>query len=84
MQDETKYYVYRINNTEKLPKGQRSVLIKTFIATILEEYEYSKNDWQQEAVSHGHYGLIAHFKMNKNNHTTSDWNCIGIRVIPKI
>ena len=29
-------------------------------------------------------GTLIGFKKNRNNHTTSVWNCIGVRVVPEI
>lgn len=84
-QDDDNYIVIHFDNTDRLPKPtqQRSVLIKSFIATVLEVNAYSKSDWTSNTPS-DHYNMIYHFTKNRNNHTTSDWNCIGIRVIPEI
>ena len=84
LQDTDNYIVVHFNNTEKLPKGQRSVLLKYFTANVLKVNTYPKNDWTQSALNMGEYDLISHFIKNRNNHTTSDWNCIGIRVVPMI
>lgn len=84
VQDTDNYYVLNFNNTDALPKGQRSVLLKHFTADVLECTTYKKNDWTQDALSRGHYDKISHFIKNRNNHTQSDWNCIGIRVVPII
>ena len=85
MQDEEYYYVIRFEDeTERLPKPtqQRSVLIKSFNAHILGITQYKKTEWTS---SNGEdWQAIFNFRKNKNNHTTSDWNCIGIRVIPSI
>ena len=85
VQDETYYYVIRFSDPEsKLPRPdqQRSVLIKNFAATIEEVNKYTKAEW---AKANGiDYQAILNFRRNTNNHTTSDWNCIGIRVIPEI
>ena len=84
LQDEDNYYVLEINNTERLPQGhQRSVLIKNFIAKVTSITEYKKTDWMK-AREKGQYLAILHFKKNTNNHTTSDWNYIGVRVLPEI
>lgn len=84
LQDTDNYYVLEFNNTDALPKGQRSVLLKYFRADVVNKSVYPKKDWTQEALSHGHYDKISHFIKNRNNHTQSDWNCIGIRVVPMI
>ena len=84
-QDEDNYIILQFDNTVALPKPtqQRSVLIKHFIGTIVNKYEYPKSTWQSNTPG-DHYHLIYHFTKNRNNHTQSDWNCIGIRVIPNI
>ena len=84
LQDTNNYIVIRFNNTARLPKGQRSVLLKYFTADVIGAVIYPKNSWTQPALSHGHYDLISHFIKNRNNHTTYNWNCIGIRVVPMI
>ena len=84
MQDADNYYVIHFNNTETLPKGQRSVLLKYFTAGVLGVNSYPKEGWINLALKSGQYDLISHFIKNRNNHTTSDWNCIGIRVVPLI
>lgn len=82
-QDTDNYYIVRFNNIDKLPTPlqQRSVLIKNFRADIVSIYTYPKRDYINEFT---HRLKVEHFKRNKNNHTTSDWNCIGLRVIPEI
>ena len=84
-QDEDNYIILQFDNTDALPKPtqQRSVLIKHFIGTIVNKYEYPKATWQSNTPG-DHYNFIYHFTKNRNNHTTSDWNCIGIRVVPNI
>lgn len=85
-QDKDNYYVIEFDNTEKLPSPmqQRSVLIKNFIGNVDKVNSYSKNTWVHDARADGHYDYIYNFTKNRNNHTTSDWNCIGIRVTPMI
>ena len=82
-QDDENYYLVEFNNIERLPKTtqQRSVLIKNFKGDIVNMYTYPKNNYINEF---SHRLKVEHFKRNKNNHTTSDWNCIGLRVIPEI
>lgn len=77
------YLVVHFDGTEVLPKGQRSVLIKNFKGTVTEVNIYKKDSWTKDALSKDR-GAIMHFLSNKNNHTTSDWNYIGIRVTPTI
>lgn len=86
LQDRKNYTVLEFDNLEDLPRPtqQRSVLIKNFAADVVNKQIYQKSDWSQAALSHGHYEYIAHFIKNRNNHTQSDWNCIGIRVMPNI
>ena len=85
VQDQNNYYVVKFSDIAgRLPKPtqQRSVLIKDYNATVENVYTISKSEWRQaEAFC---WNKIVHFIKNKNNHTTSDWNCIGIRVIPEI
>lgn len=86
MQDDDNYIILKFDKLEALPKPtqQRSVLIKHVVLPIVNKEVYPKDSWMQPALSHGHYDLISHFIKNRNNHTTSDWNCIGIRVTPVI
>lgn len=85
MQDDDNYIILEFDNTDELPRPtqQRSVLIKSFQATVLNQYEYAKDSWLKNAPI-THYRYIHHFIKNRNNHTTSDFNCIGIRVVPFI
>ena len=84
IQDEDNYFILNFDNTERLPKPtqQRSVLIKSFLATVVNITAYPKNE--PLSVMGDDYNRIYNFKKNRNNHTTSDWNCIGVRVIPEI
>lgn len=84
IQDEDNYFILNFDNTESLPKPtqQRSVLIKSFLATVVNITAYPKNEEVSPLTDD--YDRIYHFKKNRNNHTTSDWNCIGVRVIPEI
>lgn len=77
IQDEDNFIVLDFDNTEKLPKPtqQRSVLIKSFNATVVNSWTYPKNNYNFIAP-YEHRLLIDHFIKNRNNHTTSDWNCI--------
>lgn len=84
IQDEDNYFILNFDNTESLPKPtqQRSVLIKSFLATVVNITAYPKNESISPMTDD--YDRIYNFKKNRNNHTTSDWNCIGVRVIPEI
>lgn len=83
IQDSEQYYVLYFKDATLLPKGQRSVLLKNFTAEVYEIHKVKKNTWMATA-EHKDLMAINHFIKNRNNHTTSDWNCIGIRVIPEI
>lgn len=81
---ENYYYIFTFDNTDRLPREnqQRSVLIKNFNSKITEIFEIPKNKW---ANTHGiNYSLLYHHIKNNNNHTQSEWNNIGVRVIPDI
>ena len=80
------YYVLQLEDTTRLPEPtqQRSVLIKHAIIKITNVTVYDKTTWVSDAMKNKHYDLIYNFTKNSNNHTTSDWNCIGIRVTPII
>lgn len=84
IQDEDNYFILNFDNTESLPTPvqQRSVLIKSFLATVINITVHPKN--KPLDVLSADYDRIYNFKKNRNNHTTSDWNCIGVRVIPEI
>ena len=76
IQDEDNYFILNFDNTESLPKPtqQRSVLIKSFLATVKCITAYPKNEPLD--ILSDNYDRIYNFKKNRNNHTTSDWNCI--------
>ena len=84
IQDEDNYFILNFDNTESLPTPvqQRSVLIKSFLATVMNITAYPKN--KPLDVLSADYDRIYNFKKSRNNHTTSSWNCIGVRVIPEI
>lgn len=75
-QDEDNYIILNFDNTDRLPRKdqQRSVLIKSFQATVVNSWTHPKTE--RLNVLNDHYNLICNFKKNRNNHTTSDWNCI--------
>ena len=83
------YYVLRFTEDRPLPHGhQRSVLLRNFVGTVTETNSYRKAYWREDCASAGSskgiFAAIDHFIRNNNRHTTSDFNCIGIRVIPNI
>lgn len=84
MEDDDNYYVIRFDDEEGLPKPtqQRSVLIKNFVSAIIEVNKYTKDRWTEAGPTDWH--AIKDFRANTNNHTTSNYNFIGVRVIPKI
>lgn len=84
-QDEDNYYVIKFtDDKDKLPRPtqQRSVLIKNFITSVEYMNKYPKVSWSSAEGTD--WNLIMNYLKNRNNHTTSDWNCIGVRVIPEI
>lgn len=84
LQDDKHYIVVHFDNTDSLPRGQRSVLLKNFVGNVKEILKVRKNDWLSAELGSVDHNAIAHFIKNRNNHTQSDWNCIGIRVVPMI
>lgn len=84
LQDGDDYIIVHFDNTAALPKGQRSVLLKNFMANVIEVIRAPKMGWMSAGLGALDYNAISHFKRNRNNHTTSDWNCIGVRVVPTI
>lgn len=85
VQDQENYYVIKFETTgSSLPRPdqQRSVLIKNYVGKVTEVNKYAKADWRSAGAYD--WNLITHFIKNRNNHTTSDWNCIGVRVVPTI
>lgn len=84
LQDGDDYIIVHFDNTEVLPKGQRSVLLKNFVGNIVDTIRVPKTEIVSSDLGSIDYNAVIHFKKNRNNHTTSDWNCIGIRVIPEI
>ena len=85
MQDQDYYYIMDFTDPEGRLPGlyqQRSVLIKSFNTKIQNVTMIKKTEWTSAAPED--WVVINHFIKNKNNHTTSDWNCIGIRVTPEI
>lgn len=84
LQDGDDYIIVHFDNTEVLPKGQRSVLLKNFVGNIVDTIRVPKTEIVSSDLGSIDYNAVVHFKKNRNNHTTSDWNCIGIRVIPEI
>ena len=79
------YYVIHFDDTEgrlPRPEQQRSVLIKDFHTDVTKVNKIKKTEWTSaDSLA---WTAINHYIKNRNNHTTSDWNCIGLRVIPEI
>ena len=71
LQDEDDYIIVHFDNTDRLPN-------------IIDTIRVPKIGWVSADLGTLDHNAIVHFKKNRNNHTTSDWNCIGIRVIPEI
>lgn len=87
MQDDDNYIILKFLDPDyKLPRPsqQRSVLIKNVVLPIVNIKTYSKKTWMKDHSTAGDYSAIYNFLKNRNNHTTSDWNCIGVRVVPMI
>ena len=87
MQSEQDYIILKFSDPDyKLPRPfqQRSVLIKNVVLNIDKIETYSKATWMKDHKTVEDYNAISNFIKNRNNHTTSNWNCIGIRVIPSI
>lgn len=86
MQDKDHYIVLKFDQLDKLPspKQQRSVLIKNVVLPITEKEIYLKETWSRDHKTAGDWTAIYNFIKNRNNHTQSDWNCIGVRVVPMI
>ena len=89
VKDTDNYYVLHFNNLDHLPskEQQRSVLIKHFMADVESISMYSCEHWMSETSrdkTGNDYTAIRAFITNRNNHTTSDWNYIGVRVTPAI
>lgn len=85
VQDADNYYVVKFSDDSgRLPKPtqQRSVLIKNYNAKVTNITKVNKARWT-ETLGYTWASLL-HFTRNRNNHTTSAWNNIGVRVIPTI
>lgn len=86
MQTKDQYIIIRFETYDtRLPKPtqQRSVLLKDVVLPVESIHTVSKHNLIISASSLENTA-IRHFKMNRNNYTQSDWNCIGIRVTPMI
>lgn len=78
IQDDDNYIILKFDKLEKLPAPtqQRSVLLKNVILPITSTEIYPKATWLKDHKTAGDYSAICNFLKNRNNHTTSDWNCI--------
>lgn len=88
MQDDDNYYIYTLDKEDvhlylPRPTQQRSVLIGARVR-VTDVIEIGKRDTALRDSIEQVKNLIAHFEHNSNEHTTSDWNCVGIRVVPMI
>lgn len=74
------YYVIHFDGIERLPKPtqQRSVLIKNFTTNVVNVTRYTRDTWP--IPPDYHYYLLINFKLNRNNHTNSAYNYVGVRV----
>ena len=87
MQDNDNYIILKFDpekSTLPAPTQQRSVLLKNVTLAITEKAVYPKVSWTRDHKTAGEFAAIYNFIKNRNNHTTSVWNCIGIRVVPII
>ncbi len=87
MQTKDQYIIIRFETYDtRLPKPtqQRSVLLKDVVLSITSMNTISKRDWNLKSHSSLEDAAIRHFRLNRNNYTQSDWNCIGMRVTPMI
>lgn len=87
MQDDSNYIVLKFDPEKSrlpAPTQQRSVLLKNVTLVITEKAVYSKATWTRDHRTAGEFAAIYNFIKNRNNHTTSDWNYIGVRVVPMI
>ena len=87
MQSEQDYIILEFDyEHSRLPRPsqQRSVLIKDVVLPVVNIKRYSKKTWMKDHTSAGDYSAIYNFLKNRNNHTASSWNCIGVRVVPMI
>ena len=79
MQSEQDYIILKFSDPDyKLPRPfqQRSVLIKNVVLNIDKIETYPKATWAKDHKTAGDYSAIHNFLKNRNNHTTSSWNCI--------
>lgn len=87
MQDEHNYIILEFDyEHSRLPRPsqQRSVLIKDVVLPIVNIKTYPKATWTTSPETYDDYNAIYNFVKNRNNHTASSWNCIGVRVVPMI
>lgn len=89
MQDDDNYFIYMLDKEDVAcdlprPNQQRSVLIRNAGVHITDVLEVSKKGVALENSTEQIKRLISHFQNNSNAHTLSDWNCVGIRVVPTI
>lgn len=87
---EEQYYVLYLEVASgKLPtpSQQRSVLIKDVVLNVIDHRVYNKSTYVTEAKGLDCTDDIIHinrYVLNNNRHTTSMYNCVGIRVRPSL
>ena len=84
LQDKDNFIILTFGESHELPKPcqQRSVLIKNITLKVVNKEVYSKRTWATDARYSNDYAVIANCISNTNNHTTSEWNYVGVRVLP--
>lgn len=84
LQDKDNFIILTFGESYELPKPcqQRSVLIKNVTLKVVNKEIYSKRTWATDAKGSNDYAVIANCITNTNNHTTSEWNYVGVRVLP--
>lgn len=84
LQDKDNFIILTFEKSCKLPAPhqQRSVLIKNITLNVVNKEVYSKRTWATDARYSNDYAVINNCIGNTNKHTTSEWNYIGVRVLP--
>lgn len=84
LQDKDNFIILTFAKSCELPKTyqQRSVLIKNVTLKVVNKEVYSKRTWATDARYSNDYAVINNCISNTNKHTTSEWNYVGVRVLP--
>lgn len=84
LQDKDNFIILTFEKSCKLPAPyqQRSVLIKNVTLNVVNKEVYSKRTWAIDARCSNDYAVINNCINNTNKHTTSEWNYVGVRVLP--